>query len=266
MKLNSTFLKSKLAGIAVALSLCSGAQAQDGKITVVYPGAKRPDHVITEKLFKEIKPFEAMANSYNRKFFFPRDILVVVAETGQVNCWYTADQHRVYISYEFLDFLLGLFRKVESETQARGDALNTLFFVALHEMGHALIGELDIPTTGREEDAVDDFAALTVLQVGGSAGDQALAAAKWFGIMGGRSNNGDLPYWDEHSLDMQRFYGILGIMYGADPNRFLFAEKIIPARQLGRYRQDYPRKLMSWERLLARHFRNRRPPGQNLKI
>lgn len=253
-------------GMLVGGLLSAPAVANDGRIIVVYPGAKQPQHQIVEKLLKETRPFEAMAESYNRKFFFPRDVLLIIAETGQVNCWYAPGEHRVYISYEFLDFLLKLFRSVESEKEARGDALNTLFFVGLHEMGHALIGELDIPTTGREEDAVDDFACLTVHQVGGPARDQALAAAKWFNIMGARQNNADLPYWDEHSLDMQRFYGILGLMYGADPNRYLFAEKIIPQRQLARYKADYPKKLISWERLLARHFRKRLPIGQNLKI
>ncbi|MBN9415278.1 MAG: hypothetical protein J0I12_07545 [Candidatus Eremiobacteraeota bacterium] len=255
------FCKSAL----LALSLCLPAVANDGRILVVYPGATTPEHQIVEKIFKDLRPFEAMADSYNAKFFFPRDVLVVVAETGQANCWYQPDKHRVYISYEFLDFLLKLFRAVEPEKEARGDALNTLFFVALHEMGHALIGELDIPTTGREEDAVDDFACLTVHQVGGSAREQALAAARWFAIMGARDNK-DLPYWDEHSLDLQRFYGILGLMYGADPNRFMFAEKIVPERTLKRHVQDYPKKLDSWERLLAPHFRKKLPRGQNLKI
>jgi hypothetical protein len=255
------FWKSAL----LALSLCLPAIANDGKIVVVYPGAKQPEHQAVEKILKELKPFEAMADSYNRKFFFPRDVFVVVAETGQVSCWYQPEKHRVYISYEFLDYLLKLFRSVEPEKQARGDALNTLFFVALHEMGHALIGELDIPTTGQEEDAVDDFACLTVHQVGGSARDQAMAAARWFAIMSER-NNSDLPYWDEHSLDIQRFYGILGLMYGADPNRYMFAEKLVPERTLQRYVSGYPKKLDSWERLLGPHFRKKLTRGQNLKI
>ena len=260
------FFKGYLLGLGLATLLGLPAQAQDGRILVLYPGAQKPEHQAVERLLKETKPFEAMADSYNRKFLFPRDVLVVIAETGQVNCWYVPEQHRIYVSYELLDFLLQLFRQSESEKEARGDALNTLFFVALHEMGHALVGELDIPTTGREEDAVDDFACLTVQQVGGQARDQALAAAKWFAIMGSRANNADLPFWDEHSLDMQRFYGILGLMYGGNPNRYLFAEKIIPERQLKRYIRDYPKKLDSWERLLGPHFRKKLPRGQNLKI
>ena len=94
---------------------------------------------------------------------------------------------------------------------------------------------------------------------------QAIAAAKWYAIMGAR-NNQDLPFWDDHALDMQRFYSILGILYGGDPNRFNFVEQIVPKDSLGRFRHDYPRKLMSWERLLSSHFRNKRPLGQNLKI
>ncbi|MFN8611679.1 MAG: DUF4344 domain-containing metallopeptidase [Vulcanimicrobiota bacterium] len=260
------YLRGALLSLCLGVGLSLTAQAQDGRILVVYPGAQKPEHQLVEKLLKETRPFEAMAESYNQKFLFPRDVLVVIAETGQVNCWYKPDEHRIYVSYELLDFLLQLFRQTEPEKEARGDALKTLFFVALHEMGHALIGELDIPTTGREEDAVDDFACLTVQQVGGQARDQAIAAAKWFGIMGARANNADLPFWDEHSLDMQRFYGILGLMYGGNPNRYIFAEKLVPERQLKRYVRDYPKKLDSWERLLGPHFRKKLPRGQNLRI
>lgn len=259
-------LSRLLGGALVGLGLlCSPAVAQDGKISVIYAGATTKEHQLVERIFKENQPFEAMAASYNAKFFFPREIWVVVAETGRADCWYSPDQHRIYVSYEMLDFLFALFSKTEKEMEARGDALNTLFFLVLHEMAHALIAELDIPTTGREEDAADDFAALTVLQVGGSARAQAIAAAKWYAIMGAR-NNQDLPFWDDHALDMQRFYSILGILYGGDPNRFNFVEQIVPKDSLGRFRHDYPRKLLSWERLLSSHFRNKRPLGQNLKI
>ena len=42
---------------------------------------------------------------------------------------------------------------------------NTLFVMA-HEMGHALINQMDMPVLGREEDAADSFAIVTALKMG----------------------------------------------------------------------------------------------------
>lgn len=44
---------------------------------------------------------------------------------------------------------------------------NTLF-VLLHEMGHALIADMELPVLGQEEDAADSFAIVTMLKVGTS--------------------------------------------------------------------------------------------------
>jgi Putative metallopeptidase len=40
-----------------------------------------------------------------------------------------------------------------------------MIFVLTHELGHAVISEMDLPVLGREEDAADDFAILTALNV-----------------------------------------------------------------------------------------------------
>src|ERR1700678_178038 len=42
---------------------------------------------------------------------------------------------------------------------------NTLFLLA-HELGHVHIHEMGLPVLGREEDAADTFAALTMLKIG----------------------------------------------------------------------------------------------------
>lgn len=57
--------------------------------------------------------------------------------------------------------------------------LNLTEFVLYHEVGHALIDMLDIPVLGKEEDAVDGFAA--VLATTMDLDDVALAAADIFG-------------------------------------------------------------------------------------
>ena len=46
--------------------------------------------------------------------------------------------------------------------------VGNIVFVATHELGHAVISELDLPVLGREEDTADVFAILTALRVVGS--------------------------------------------------------------------------------------------------
>ncbi len=43
--------------------------------------------------------------------------------------------------------------------------VGNVLFVATHEMGHAVISEMELPVLGRQEDAADDLAILTGLRV-----------------------------------------------------------------------------------------------------
>jgi Putative metallopeptidase len=44
--------------------------------------------------------------------------------------------------------------------------VGNMLFVTAHEMGHAVMGEMQIPVLGREEDAADVFATLNALRLG----------------------------------------------------------------------------------------------------
>ena len=48
----------------------------------------------------------------------------------------------------------------EQVHEADAFAINNTWFVLYHEMGHMLIDQLGIPVLGREEDAVDNVAAM----------------------------------------------------------------------------------------------------------
>ena len=44
--------------------------------------------------------------------------------------------------------------------------VGNLYFVLVHELGHAVINQLNLPVLGREEDAADSFATLSMLLIG----------------------------------------------------------------------------------------------------
>src|SRR6516162_9029533 len=148
---------------------------------------------------------------------------------------------------------------------------NTLF-VLLHEMGHVLITEMKLPVLGREEDAADTFAALTMLKVGTSFSQRVLAAAAkgWFLSDRRDQQTGAKPlFYDEHNLSQQRAYQIVCFMAGSDPTKFksLADETKMPeARQQRCKDEDYPKASRAWDTVLVPHRRGSGQPETKIDV
>jgi hypothetical protein len=234
----------------------ASAQTRDGKLKVVYVPPKTQMGKIWEASVKSGQYYEKTADILGNYILWPRDVLIVIGEIGTANCFYLPDKHRIHVGYEMYDFILQQFSAIEPQKEAIRHTFLCMDFIFNHEMGHCLVGELDLPITGREEDAADDMAAVSFAEHGGTYGpDVAFAAAQFFELMGRKANTKDLPFWDEHSLDKQRFFNILAIFYGSNPNRYSFIEKLIPAQRLARCGRDYKHKARSWDRILNPHLR-----------
>ncbi|MBM4222074.1 MAG: hypothetical protein FJ170_09030 [Gammaproteobacteria bacterium] len=107
--------------------------------------------------------------------------------------------------------------------------LGNFEFVLLHELAHVVIGELKVPVLGPEEDAADFLAATALLNATRGdpvshqrASNRLLAAAEGLKLswIAGTSRGGELPYWNNHSLNIQRFYSIACLLHGNDPEGF----------------------------------------------
>ena len=82
---------------------------------------------------------------------------------------------------------------------------------------------MDIPVTGREEDAADIFATLMALMCTDAFADRVLANAAlgwFFSDRRGRRRGDKLDYYDEHGLDLQRAYGVVCLMVGSNMSKF----------------------------------------------
>ena len=140
---------------------------------------------------------------------------------------------------------------------------NTLFWL-LHEMVHVLISEMHLPVLGREEDAADTYAVLTMLTIGTNFSQRVLAdAAKgWFLSDRRDRQTGEKPlFYDEHNLNQQRAYQIVCLMVGSDPEKFkdLADETKMPESRQKTCRRDYTKASSAWDTVLMPH---RRAPGQ----
>src|SRR5690606_27845489 len=86
--------------------------------------------------------------------------------------FYRPRETQVVLCYETLRTLYE--RGLEQAALAGGGdgyalryVLANVRFIVLHETGHALVHLLDLPVTGRQEDAVDQLAAILMLRFAG---------------------------------------------------------------------------------------------------
>lgn len=149
---------------------------------------------------------------------------------------------------------------------------NTLFTL-YHELGHALVDRLQLPVLGREEDAVDSLAAWLMVpeEADPLAEELLMAAADGHALADWYGEEDDLAFWDEHSMDLQRFAAIYCLLYGSDPEGWadLADELEMPEGDRARCPATYAQVEAGWLTVLADHVRpdpqtrrpQRRAPG-----
>jgi hypothetical protein len=235
-----------------------GAWAKNGRIKVNFVPPKRPIGVAMHDAFVNDpqKGIQTLMDVISHEFILPRDLNVYFAETGEINAWYDPSKHQVVMTYDFMEFIINdAVKNKNTEAEAIQFSVGAILFTLMHEMGHALIGEMDVPVVGREEDAADEFATMILLDAG-EQGHQILgSAADWFGVMGRAKEN--LAFWDEHSLDQQRLYNILLLMYGHSPEKYSsFVSQIVPRNRMAKALHEYKVKEHRWEKLLKPYSRN----------
>ena len=140
-----------------------------------------------------------------------------------------------------------------------------------HEFGHALIGELELPSTGAEEDAVDIYAALKIVEptmypsdnqeVNTMVKEGAIyAALQWY-------YSGSWPRTAAHRpvrpgrmstrATWKRFRNMLCIMYGGNPGVFESVTKSVGLedRTKARCADEFNKQNRAWHKILAPHTR-----------
>jgi uncharacterized protein YfcZ (UPF0381/DUF406 family) len=133
-------------------------------------------------------------------------------------------------------------------------ALNVSRHVVLHEFGHALIREFDLPVLGNEEDMADTFATVFITQ---EMRDDAVAILKdrarsWL-YEGSQVAPEDYDLAGEHELDTRRAFRTVCLLYGADPA--VFSEVVawigLSEGDANDCSDIAPDVIEGWERVLA---------------
>lgn len=202
---------------------------------------------------EELKSLEETADALNKAFSLPHDIFIGFDNCEEANAFYDPAKKEVKICYEMVGDLYEVLRdEYEQEAELDDAVTNATTFIFFHELGHALVDAYDLPITGREEDAVDQLSVL-LLADGTEEGERmVLDAAVSFSRQDGDAL-GEMAFADEHSLDRQRYYNIICLLYGQDEGKFaaLVREGTLPESRAGRCREEFARVDKAWDALLA---------------
>ncbi len=174
---------------------------------------------------------------------------------------YDSETNEILLPYAFYEDVKARFSAVKysesglTEKDATADALMHTMF---HELGHALIFMHDLPIVGKEEDAADSLATILLIEYFEDGQEIAISAADLFDLESeDRTTLTDEDFWDEHSLDEQRYYSTLCHVYGSAPEKYkhLIVEGVFDDDRATLCIQDYNNSVNGWHTLLSPYFK-----------
>lgn len=233
----------------------AAAKAPDRGDFKVAPRAPEADMTAEERkdYEGELKSLEETAAALNKSFSLPHDIFIGFDNCEEANAFYDPEKKTLTVCYELVQDLYEAFKKdLKTDEQVEDAVNNATTFIFFHELGHALVDAYDLPITGREEDAVDQLSVL-LLADGTEEGERmVLDAAVSFSKQGGDDLD-ELAFADEHSLDQQRYYNIICLLYGQDEEKFasLVEDGTLPESRAERCSDEFARVDKAWDALLA---------------
>lgn len=174
------------------------------------------------------------------------------AEDGPL---FDPEEMQVLIPYQFITEVLKRFEGdnyQETGVTAVEATKDALMHTLAHEYGHAFIYSNQVIVLGKEEDAVDSLATLLLLNSFDEGDEIALSAADLFALEDEDIDNfDDDHFWDEHSLDAQRYFATLCLIYGSDPekNREIISKAQLEMERDSYCEEEYLRQAENWDRL-----------------
>ena len=201
----------------------------------------------------EVAMLQEIATELNQLIALPRDVYLNFDKCGEANAYYNSESTEVTICYELADQFEEEFKTISKDPNEVEDMVgDTIMQAFFHVLGHCLIDVLDLPATGREEDAVDQLATILILDGSPEGRNSAINAALEFDVASRDTDPGDMAFWDEHSFSKTRFYDMLCLVYGSDPvsMKSIVGPDGLPAERAGRCTIEYERADKAWMRLL----------------
>ena len=225
-------------GLAAAVEI--PPELQNSRIGFIYEPPRSPkyqalyERLMNRKVLEELKAFLSPLR-------LPRKLVLNLRECGEANAYYSRSNGLV-LCYEYIDYMESLAPKdttPEGFTRAEGIA-GAFIEVTLHELGHGVFDNLDVPIFGREEDAADEFAGFLMLQFSPDLAMLTIKGAAWSYLSQEQDWKGN-SFADEHGTERQRFYNYLCLGYGAMPALFqsVVDKGLLPPGRAGHCAREY---------------------------
>lgn len=248
--------------ILAALAACAALSAQaQYRFEQLAPASS--DQVAWAQQIRSSGSIQNLVTLFNRIIVIPKEVPIVVRSCGAANAYYRPSGPEIVLCYElFLQTEANLQRAAlygMTRDQLAKAIHAEMAFVLLHEIGHHLIDEFQLPVLGREEDAADQIASFVLLTTGG---DQILARSLSF-FANRRADafeiflRGSEQYGAQHGLPEQRLAN--QVCWGLGKNPQLFAQAAItvklPQSRVVRCRGEFERMDRDIRSLLGDRFR-----------
>ena len=240
------------------------AAVDNGDLKLRYQARKEPtSSTNSHAVGSNPEAIEKLIAELNQRLILPFDISVVFVDCELPDAFYDPETHEVTLCYQLIDDYYDLFaKKLKDKTKLDEAVKAATVATFFHELGHALVDAWKIPITGREEDAVDQLSTLVLIEATEGGERMALAGALSFKLYG-EAEKGEKIYWDEHSLDEQRFFDTICLVYGHDSEKYAYLVKngTLPEERASFCSEDYDRVKRAWRQLLDAYLK---APAQSL--
>jgi hypothetical protein len=237
-----------------------------GNFTVQYSDVKNPQYAEINERFRQQHFLESVADELNASIAIPENVTITFRECGEPNAFWDPRSRSINMCYELMEQMTEDFKEVAKTPQELNDMVGgAMTFAFIHELGHCLIDVLNLPSTGREEDAVDQLSTFVLVAMNGDEGEKmAISGAISWGIQYERlaksgKTAGDLNMiWaDEHSMNGQRFYNLLCWVYGHNPAKYSrMINNPLPETRAVRCPMEYTKLATAWFKLLQPYLKD----------
>lgn len=209
------------------LLLCAASTATENLSRIIFNAPTDSTEQQIRKKLEKSDSVKDVVKLINESFRLAAPLYIIFgADDGPL---YDPELNSILIPYVFLEEIKSRFKKANyassgvSNEEASMDALmHTLF----HELAHALIAMHEIPVVGKEEDAADALANILLIEYFEDGQEIVISAADLFDLESeDRETLQEEDFWDEHSLDAQRYYSGLCYVYGSDPEEYAHVAK-----------------------------------------